>query len=218
VASDLYCARSDVNKRLPLGAITSPAGIVASCLAGTDVITFDGHGLETDDAVTLRALEDGTLSAPLVAGTTYYAIRVTNATFKLSLTAAGAAIDITSDGVSMMVTREPLFDDVIEFYSRWADSFLPAHAAPLEAPIHPLVKGIVADLSAKRLLNIGGQDSEILNTAEIAAKAQLERFAKGIPLRGASATAATNKAVTSTLGSSSDARGWYGTAGSGTIR
>lgn len=214
MTADLYCSRSDVAKRLPPGALPSAAGLVASCLAGTNAITYDGHGLETDDPVTVRAYEGGTLSAPLVAGTTYYAVRLTNATFKLAATAGGAAIDITSDGVSMVVVRDPNFEEIIEFYSRWADGFFPAHLVPFASPVPVLVKGIVADLAAKRLLNIAGQDSAVLNTAELAAKAQLERFlTNAMPIRDVTATASANRAITSTLASIADPRGW----GSGSL-
>lgn len=217
MTENLYASRSDVAKRLPPGALGSDAGLVASCLAGTDVITYDGHGFETDDVVKLRAIEDGTLSAPLVAGTSYYVIRTDNAHFQLAATAGGSAINITSDGVSMIVSRDPNYDEIIEFYSRWADSFLPAHLVPFTAPIPVLVKGIVADLAAKRLLNTAGQDSAVLNTAELAAKAQLERFAKnGLNVRDANATASSNKAITSTLTSTADSRGWC-PSGSGSI-
>jgi hypothetical protein len=206
VADDLYCSRRDVNRWLPSGEITGSSRLAASAIASNDTITLDGHGFETDDEVTVRAVEGGSLPAPLVADTTYYAIRLTNAAFKLAATAGGAAIDITADGDSVLVLRPPPFDDVIEYYSRWADTFIP-HLAPLEAPIHPLVKGIVAQLSAKALLNLDGKSSEIVNQAELAAKAQLERFAKGVPLRGATATSSANKAVSSTS-VSSDPRGW----------
>jgi hypothetical protein len=197
-AVDLYCSRSDVNDRLPPGSITSPAGILASCLASTDTLTYDGHGLETDREVTVRAADGGTLAAPLVAGTVYYAKRLTNSTFQLAATAGGAAINITTNGVEMVVTREPLYDDVIEFVSRWADGCLIAHATPLTAPIHPLVRGVVADVAAKRILNAGGSDSAIVKEAELAGKAMLERLKPGVPLRGASAPIPTNLAVTST--------------------
>ncbi len=196
MTADLYCERKDVTGRLPLGSITSPSGIVASCLESTDAITFDGHGLETDNEVTVRAIEGGTLSAPLVEGTVYFAIRLSNARFKLAATAGGSAIDITSNGASMVVSREPNFDELIEFYSRWADAFLPAHDVPLQAPIHPTVKGIVADLVAKRVLNADGKDSAVVNAAEAAAEKQLERYAAGIQLRGAAvSTEPSNLAV-----------------------
>lgn len=174
------------------------------------MLTYDGHGLETGDAVTVRAADAGTLSAPLAVGTTYYAIRVSNAAFQLAATNGGAAINITSNGVEMIVTREPRFDDLIEFVSRWADGLLVAHAVPLTAPIHPLVRGVVADVAAKRILNANGADSAIVTAAELAGKAILERFLPGVPLRGGTAQASTNVAITSTASSStsSDPRGW----------
>lgn len=210
MASDLYCSRGDVTARLPPGSVVSPAGMVASCLASTDVLTYDGHGLGTDDEVTVRAAEvGGTLSAPLVAGTVYYAIRLSNAEFKLAATAGGAAINLTSNGVEMTVIREPKFDDVIEFCSRLADTSLPAHLVPLTAPIHPLVRGCVADMAAKRVLNANGQNSEAVKATDLEAKAILERFAAGMPLRGGTAQTPTNLAVTATsVSSGSDPRGW----------
>lgn len=205
--ADPYCTRKDVIRRLPPGAVTSPAGLIASCLKDTDVITYDGHGFETDDELTVRAIAGGTLAAPLVAGTVYFAIRLTNATFQLAETAGGPAINLTSDGVSMMVTREPAFDEFIEYYSRWFDAFLPAEDVPLKAPIHPTAKGIVADLVAKRILNVDGKDSAAVNTAELAAKAQAERFAAGMQLRGAAVpTSPSNLAVS--MSGMTDPRGW----------
>ena len=214
MATDLYCSRADVTARLPPGAVVSPAGMLASCLASTDALTYDGHGLETDDEVTVRAADvGGTLSAPLAAGTVYYAIRLTNAAFKLAATAGGAAINITSNGVEMTVIREPKFNDVIEFCSRLADTSLPAHLVPLTAPIHPLVRGVVADMSAKRILNANGQNSEAVKAVDLEAKAILERFAAGLPLRGAAVTGPANLAITATAVSSasSDPRGWGST-------
>lgn len=195
MTADLYCSRRDVSRRLPLGSVSSPSGIVASSVATSDVITCDGHGLETDDEVTVRAIAGGTLSAPLAEGTTYFAIRLTNATFQLAATTGGSAINLTSDGVSMMVIREPLFDEHIEFYSRWADGLLPAHLVPLQAPIHPLVRGVVADCAAKRVLNADDKSSAAVDATELAGKAILERYAVGLPLRGAPVTGPANLAV-----------------------
>ncbi len=204
---DLYCTRADVTRRLPPGGVPSPSSRVASSIATTDKITLDGHGFETNDAVTVRASEGGSLSAPLAEGTTYYVIRLSNSTFKLSATSGGLALDLTTNAVEMVVMREPSFDEHIEFYSRWADGLLPSHLVPLESPIHPTVKGVVADCVAKRVMNIGGQDSAIVTATEIAGKAILERFAKGlVRLRGAPVTGTANKAISSTGGI--DARGW----------
>ena len=211
MADDLYCSREDVNGWLPAGEISGWSRLAATVLASDDAFTLAGHGLETDTAVTVRAVEGGSLPSPLAEGTTYYAIRLTSSRFKLSATAGGSAINLTTDGDSVVVAREPDYDSKIEFYSRWADAFLPAHLVPLEAPIHPTVKGIVAQLAAKALLNLDGKSSELVNAAELAAKAQLERFAKGLPLRGAAATASANLAVTGSGVSAStglDPRGW----------
>ncbi len=209
--ADPYCTRSDVTRRLTPGALMTIAGPVASSLAASNVISYDGHGFETNDPVTVRAVPGGTLSAPLVAGVTYYVIRLTNSDFELSETVDGPAIDITTDAVSMVVARDPDFDLWIEFYSRWADSSLPGHLVPLgrnNVPVHPLVRGLVADMVAERMFNISGQpSSEAMKALEIATAAQLTRFAAGMPLRGAPATASANLAVTVAAGTM-DPRGW----------
>lgn len=208
MAANLYCTRGDVTRRIPLGALTSSSGLVATSSVGANTITLDGHGLETNDPVSVRALEDGALPDPLVAGTTYYARRLTNSTFELAASVDGPAIDLTTAAITMVVAREPNFDEFIEEYSRWADGLLPAHIVPLTPPIHPTVKGVVADCVAKRVLNINGQDSAVVATAELAGKAILERYAAGVPLRGADVTASANLAVSASLGSTKDPRGW----------
>lgn len=213
---DLYCTRGDLYRfGLPRGVLGSSGRIVESSLAATDAITLDGHGFETDDQVAFRASEGGTLSAPLAAGTTYYAIRTSDATFKVSATEGGAAINLSSDGVSMIVAVALPFDDVIEFYSRWVDGFVPAHLVPFTAGSVPvMIKAIVAELAAKKLMQLAGHSSESVNDAELVAKAQLERWSKGVPLRDAAATTSANKSVVSSITVvGSDPRGW----GSGTL-
>ena len=71
------------------GVLVNPGREVESSVASTNVLTLDGHLFTTDDAVTLRAVEGGTLSAPLVEGTVYYVIRLTDSTFSLAASAAG---------------------------------------------------------------------------------------------------------------------------------
>jgi len=153
--------------------------------------------------------DGGTLAPPLVAGTTYYAIRIDDSHFSVAATSSGAAIDLTADGDQMLVYAEMPIDDVIEFYSRWVDTFMPGHLVPFVTPIPVLVKGLVAELSSKRLMALAGHSSESMNEAELSAKAQLERFATGLTLRDASATPPANKAaVTSWVGTATDPRGW----------
>jgi hypothetical protein len=208
MAANPYTTRGSVLKRVALGGLPSAAGMAASSLAGSDAITLDGHGFETDDPVTARAAEGGNLSAPLAEGTTYYAIRVDHSTFKLASTVGGAAIDLTTNALDMFVMRDPDFDYWIGVYSRWADTSFPGHVVPFAAPVPSIVESIVADLVAKRMFNVGGHASVTLDQMETQSAAQLARFASGMPVREASATAPTNLAVTSNLGELADARGW----------
>ncbi len=209
-----YATRRDVFRYgLARGTIAGEGRLVASSVASTNILELEGHGFETDDEVLVRAIEGGTLSAPLVAGTTYYVIRLTDSTFQLAATAAGSAIDLTTNGVTMLVSIALPFAEILEFYSRFVDAFLPAHLVPLEAPYPVTVVALVAELAAKRLQLIAGVSSVAMTETELAAKAQLERWAKGIPLRDSAATASANLAVTSTLGDTADPRGW----GSGTL-
>lgn len=204
-----YATRRDVYRYgLARGTLGSQARLVSSSVEATDTISLDGHGFETDDTVVLRATDGGTLSAPLVSGTTYYVIRVSDSAFKLAATQGGNAIDLTTDGVSMIVAIALPFDDVLEFYSRFVDGFVPAHLVPLTAPYPVLVTAIVAELSAKKLQILAGQISESMKETELAAKAQLERWAAGVPVRDPNATASANRAVNSSIGTATDPRGW----------
>ncbi len=210
MSADPYTTRASVIRRLPIGGVPSEAGLVASAVASTNAITFDGHGLETDDPITLRAVDGGSLPAPIVEGTTYYARRLTHATFSLAATVGGSEIDLTTSGVSVVVLRAPDFDYWIGVYSRWADTSLPAHAVPMgrDAAVPAVVECIVADLVAKRMFGVGGQASESLKDMEVASLAQLARFAAGMPLRDANVTAPTTLAASSSLGAAADLRGW----------
>lgn len=209
--SDVYATRRDLYRYgLPRGTLVMQARLVASSTASSDIIELDGHGFETDDEILFRAAEGGTLSAPLVVGTTYYAIRISDSSFKVAAAPAGAAINLTTDGSEMIVAAPLPVDEVLEYYSRFVDDFAPAHAVPLTAPYPVVVVATVAELSAKKLLSLSGQQSINVDAAEASAKEVLERWAKGIPMRDAAATTAhTNKAVSSVVSSTNtDPRGW----------
>jgi hypothetical protein len=216
VASDLYCDRGDVNACVPAGEITGWARVAASAIASNDVITLEGHGLDTDDTLPVRAAEGGALPAPLAEVTVYYAIRLTNATFKVAASAGGAAINLTADGAQVIVIKEPDYNVAIEEWSRWVDTFLPAHAVPLSTPLgddFALVRRHVAKLAAYDLFRLDGKASQTFDAVKADAMMSLQRLATGIPIRGGSG-ARTNLAITSTLSAdTSDPRGW----GSGTI-
>ncbi len=200
------------------GVLVNAGREVESSVASTNVLTLDGHMFETGDEVTFRTVEGsgGTLSSPLVAGTVYYVIRLTDSTFSLSATDGGAAIDITSNGSVMMVKAELPVDALLEAYSRFVDDFVPAHLIPFTTPPVTVVR-IVCELTAAKLLSLSGQSSVSMTEAEVGAKAQLERWVKGLPIRDASATPSANRAIVSTLSASEDPRGWCGSGGSGTL-
>jgi hypothetical protein len=207
-----YATRADLYRfGLPRGLLANPARLCASALATTDRFELDGHGFETDDPVAFRVEEGGTLPAPLVAGTTYYAIRVNDSSFQVATAAAGSAINLTTNGTSVVVVGELPIDDVLESCSRWADDFLPGHLVPFSAPFPARLVDIVAELAAGRLLLIAHQSSKSVKEIALEAKAQLERWSKGTLLRDSTATASANLAV-SIGGETSDPRGW-GTGG-----
>lgn len=210
-----YATRRDLYRYgLPRGALAMPGRVVESSVASSDTLTLDGHGFETDEEVLVRAVDGGTLSAPLAEGTTYFVIRVTDSTFQLAASAGGSAINLTSNGDQMMVAAALPVNDVLELYSRWVDDLLPAHGVPLTSPYPVIVVATVAELAAKKLLDLSGQQSGIIDAAEVAAKAKLERWAKGIPVRDARVTTErTNRAISSTLATTTDRRGW----GSGSL-
>lgn len=183
-----YATRADVYKHgLPRGALGNPGRISESALAATSKITLSEHGFVTGDAVTFRVTQGGGMAPPLVAGVTYYVLALTDDTFQVSATPNGSPITLTGDAVQMIVTGALPFDDVLEFYSRFADGFIPAHVVPLSAPYPITIVGVVAQLAAKKLQILSGVSSESMDQAELAAKAQLERWAKTLPVRDATA-------------------------------
>lgn len=203
-----YAVRSDVYKYgLARGSLVNQGRTCQSALASTDTFELSEHGYENNDIVMFRAADGGSLPAPIAAGTPYYAIRTDESHFQVSTTLSGGAVNLTTDGVSTIVYQDLPFNDVLEFYSRFVDGFLPAHAVPLQAPYPITVVAIVAELAARKLQLIGGVISGSMAEQELAAKAQIERWATGVPLRDPTQKP-TNLAVNQSLSTSGDPRGW----------
>jgi hypothetical protein len=196
-----YAQKSDVYLYgLPRGALGNPGRIVDSALAADSVFTLSDHGFATGDVVYFRAPAGGTLAEPLVTATAYYAIYLTDSQFQVSTTPNGSAVTLTSDAVSMIAWTDLPFDQVLEFYSRFVDGFLPAELVPLQAPYPITVVAVVATLAAKRIQILSGMRSESMDADEAGAAMQLQRWATGVTVRDAAATQQpANTAVTTSV-------------------
>lgn len=205
---DVYATRRDLYKYgLPRGTLSLQGQELASVSSSTDVLELDEHGFETNDEVLVRAAEGGTLAAPLVAATPYYAIRITAATFKLAAATAGPPIDLTTNGVSMFVSTALPYDETLELYSRFVDGVIP-HLVPLSSPYPIIVVATVAKLSGKELQRLAGVSSIAMAEAEKEARDQLVAWGKGQPIRDTKATASSNLTIVGKKTSASDLRGW----------
>lgn len=207
----VYASRADLYRYgLPRGLLANPGRLVSLVNAATDTLTLDGHGFEDGTPLLFRAEAGGALPDPIAQGTSYPAIRLTDSTFQIG-DGLGGALDLTTAGAAVVVSTALPLDEVLEFYSRFADGFLPAHLVPLKDPYPITVTALVAELSAHKLLLIAGQQSTSMKEMELAAKAQLERWAKGIPLRDDRATEPTNVAISGNA--LSDPKRWTSSGG-----
>ena len=184
-----YATQGDVYKYgLPRGSLGNPGRLVDSALAATSIISLSEHSFSSGDAVTFRVPQGGTMAAPLVSGVTYYVLYLTDSTFQISLTSSGSPITLTNDGVSMIVSTDLPFAELLEFFSRFADGFIPAHVVPLPVPYPVTIVAIVAQLTAKQLQFLSGVTSISMEDVKADAAKQLTRWAAGLPVRDAAVT------------------------------
>ncbi len=205
-----YCTPDDLHAfGIPRGSVPNPGRAVASVDTTDNAFTLDAHDLSTDLAVTFRAGPGGTLPAPIVAGTTYYAEPVDDSRFRVRASVGGAAVDLTTAG-SIVLLIVPLNKaDAISWASRRLDEMLPAHVVPLEVGAIPeVVAHVCAELAAWKLSNMRGSTAKSLTDMYTAADQLIKRWAKGVPVRGTpAASKRANLAVSATL-PYADARGW----------
>jgi hypothetical protein len=202
-----YCEASDLYAYgLTRGAIPNPGRLIASVSTSADTLSLDVHGFAADDPVTFRAEAGGSLPGPLVAGTTYYVIPVTESTFQVSATEGGDAIDLTSAGENILVITPLPIAAAISFASRLVDDCLPAHVVPLEEPIADIVKMTTAELAIWKL-TAGKGSAKTISEMVDAARKRLERWGKGVPIRGTNAPTPANLAASASV-PYLDSRGW----------
>jgi hypothetical protein len=205
-----YCTPADlVTFGVPRGSIPNPGRVVASVNVTDNTITLDGHDLSDDLPIAFRAGPTGSLPAPLVAGTVYYAEPLDDTRFRVRASVGGAAIDLTTAG-SIVLLLVPLDKgSAISFASRLLDNMMPAHVVPLDADAIPdVVRYTCAELAAWKLASMRGSASKSLTDMYTAADAVVKRWAKGVPVRGEPrADKRTNIAVSATA-PYRDGSGW----------
>lgn len=204
-----YCSSDDLHLfGIPRGSVPNPARAVSSVSVTDNTLTLDAHDLTTDMAITFRAGAGGSLPAPLVAGTTYYAAPLDDSRFQVRATAGGAAIDLTTAGSIVMLLVPLDKASAIDWASRLIDESLPAHVVPLD-PIPERVRMVCAELAAWKLASMRGAKGQSLTEMIKGADDALRRWAKGVPVRGAPEnTTRTNVAVSSASRATIDRRGW----------
>lgn len=204
---DDYCSASDLYTfGLPHGALVNPGRLIAEVSTSANTLTLDVHGFALNDRVSFRADVGGSMPAPLVAGTLYYAIPLTESTFSVSATSGGAAIDITTAGQYVFASVPLSIAEAIAYGRELIHDMLPAHLVPIEAPIPPIIRMTNAELAIWKITT-GRGTSKTLGEMVDTARKRLERWAKGIPLRGDNVPPPANTAVISTA-PHNDSRGW----------
>jgi hypothetical protein len=203
-----YCVQADLYSfGLPRGSLPNPAHLAASTSVSLNAINLDQHGLALNDPITLRAESGGNLPAPLLEATRYYAIPLTDSAFCLAATADGSAIDLTSTGMHVLVIFPNPIAAAIRWASRIIDQAMVAHPVPLVAPLPEIVTLTCAELAAAKALGLSGGASKSLTDMAVAAQARIEKWAKGVPLRGDNRPPPANVAATASV-PFRDSRGW----------
>lgn len=208
-----YCSEADVYAVTGSGTIPSPARLCASALNAGDVFTLDGHGLSTGDPFSLRAEDGGTMPGGFTAGTTYYAIRLSDHQFQGAASAeladAGTETAVTSDGDLVLMVRERPMTQWIDWASSEVEQMLPAHVVPIdENAIPTAVRASTARLAAYQARVWSGRNDEDLVRLLDETRKQLTRWGKGVPLRGTNAPTAASLAVYGSAATAADPRGW----------
>jgi hypothetical protein len=189
--------------------------MVHSVNASGNTITLDEHGFSDGDELSFRPDGvDGVLPAPLTDGTTYYAIAVDDARFSVATSSGGSAIDLTTAGERVHVIERIPYDSTIAWASRVVDDHLPAHIVPLVEPYPEIIRMTTAELAATKLMGRQGSVQKSLSDVLTLAQTRIERWARGVPVRGPNTPARANLAASASA-PYLDRSGWRD--GSGTI-
>ena len=172
----------------------------------SNTVELGDHGFSDDDPVEFRAASGGSLPAPLVEGTTYFAIAVSSSRFQLAEMAGGAAINLSSAGSRIVVIAPLPVDKAIEYASGVIDDAVPAHIVPIEDP-PAIIVATCAELAAAKLGYFSGGVSKSLADMLVAATARVARWAKGAEVRGAGGQKSAAEAASASA-AFDDPTGW----------
>ncbi len=208
--SSEYCSPADLYRYgLPRGSLPNPGRLVTAADASANLIELDGHGFADDDELRVR-VEDGVagsaLPGGLAEGTSYYAIPVSESTFKIAAAPGGAAIDLSSAGSNFFVWAPLPITSAIRAGAARINDLLPAHVVPLSAPYPESVVRMNALLAIEYLLQYTGGANPGLAAMIADQKTDLLRWAAGVPLRGDIVPPAANLAASAK--GLADPRGW----------
>lgn len=210
-----YCVQADVYRFVPPGALQVAGRLLSSASTSAESMTLAGHGLRDDQALLFRAESGGSLPSPLVAGTTYYARVLTPDTFQVAATPGGSAINLTSSGSNVVCVAPLQWDDWIAECSAMVEQTMVAHTVPLLNPDDSIPEPVrmytAALLAMRALAHVGADTAAVQRPLEYWAK-QVEKWGKGVPLRGTQVPAAANLAAKATR-SGTDPRGWIPSGG-----
>jgi phage gp36-like protein len=202
-----YATQADLYEYgLPRGATPNPGRLVASI--ASDVFGLDQHGLTTSNVVRFRAEAGGALPSLVTANVEYWVLPVNESAFSISLTQSGSVFALGTGGKHVLAITPLPVQGAINWASELIDQFLPAHVLPLATPIPPIVTMTCAELAIGKLLT--GSASKSLTAMVDDARKRLERWGKGVPLRGTGADEQTpaNTSVSGATVAARDTQGW----------
>lgn len=199
MAASEYCTVADLySYGLPRGGLPNPARLVDEVSVGDNSFALDEHGFVDGDELTFRADSiDGAMPGGLTENATYYALRVSDSAFRVSDSVSGGAVDLSSAGNRVMVAAPIPYTSAIRWASEIINDMLPAHIVPM-VTVPEIVRMTTAELAMGKLMSRQGAAAETLSAAVTGAQKRLERWAKGVPLRGPDAPARASLAASAT--------------------
>lgn len=202
-----YCTASDLyGYGVPRGSIPNPGRLIVAVDTTAHTLELGEHGFSDGDPVTFRAESGGSLPAPLVAGTTYYAIEISDSLFQVAATDGGAAVLLATEG-SRIVAIAPLpIAKAIAYASGVIDDSVPAQVVPIENP-PAIIVATCAELAAAKLGYFAGAVGKTLADVLDAAQKRLDRWAAGAAVRGAGGQTSAASAASASV-PYDDPTGW----------